>query len=538
MPKTHPSQDNTGSFKLPLSQLKLISEAPQEIRERYQVRKSDDTSGIDELEASLRHNGLIYPLIIAENAYTIAGNRRLKCLRKLSNGDDPMIDVVDVRNFKGDEREIAMAVNIALPPHPVDRYEVLAAQHAAGLSVDDIADRNALTTAQVKRILALAALAPEIRDAWRAGKLERDVAQAFTLAPDQEEQIKFWNKIKSSGHISAWQVHEKFIGAKDRDVGKILEFVGVEEYELAGGTVRRDLFGVHHAVSDHSLLQQLFHAKMAVLCDDLIKDGWSFAIPVTELGQERYAYGVLEVAKVTSTKAEKQQLSDLQDRIDASDDDFEAANDFEDLEAKIRMRAFTPEHKARSGCFVEITADGTPKVEYGRTKPPEKSKAAKPAKPDKSKATKDGAKAAPAEASSVVKFRLEQQLLKATAAALTKAESKGLPGMLARVIAELINWQRPGMTPEAVSASLPMLRKAIPPKIMIAALVEAFDRKDYFNSIPKDLIAAAVSSSMGVSHATKVRTMSKEGAAKFAIGNIPKGWLPQELRTDAKVKRK
>lgn len=522
---------NVGVFQLPLSQLKLVEEAPAEIRAQFQVRKSDDSFGMAELEASLLHHGLIYPLILDRSHgadYAIAGNRRLKCLRKI-HANNPAIDVnvVDVRDFAGDEREIAMAVNIALPPHPVDRYEVLAAQVNAGMSPEDVAARYAMTLQQVGRVLALAELAPEIRDAWRDEKIDAQVAQAFTLAPDKAEQVKLFKALDKTNNISAWQIREKFV--KNRDVGKTLEFVGIDAYENAGGKVKRDLFGTSHTVSDEKLLNKLYLTQMDAACQTLLDEGWSFAFTTDSLGSTRYSYGQIDVAKVTMTKAEKETQAALTARVEASDDDSEAAEQLEALEAAVKLRAYTADHKKRSGCFLSVAHDGSLDIEYGRVKPSEKSKAKAPAA---TKAKEKGGKAKAPEVSSVVAFRLDQQLLKATAAAIIAASpGKGLGPMLASIVATQITWTRPMGIPMPVSAMLGDIRLVIDVKIMQRQIKEAFDAKDYFNSIPRDMIAAAVSESISVDQATKVRSMSKEQAAKYAVSNVPKtGWLPKQLR--------
>jgi ParB family transcriptional regulator, chromosome partitioning protein len=545
MPRTATQEKpvvTSGVFKLPIHLLKLVSEAPPDIRAMLQVRKSDDSAGLEELEASLRHHGVIYPLIIDRSHgadYTVAGNRRLKCLRKILGDTDAEIDVVDVRDFRGDEREIAMAVNIALPPHPVDRYEVLATQIHAGLSPEDVAARNAMTLQQVSRVLALAELAPEIRDAWRDSKIDTQTAQAFTLAPDKAEQVKFFNTLMKSGHLSAWQIHEKFV--KNRDAGTTLEFVGIEAYEKCGGTVRRDLFGKHHTVSDEKLLGKLFQGRMTAECEKLVKEGWSFAVPAADLGNDRYSYSQIEVAKVTMTKAERERHAELTARVEASDDDFEADSELEALDEAVKLRAYTDSHKKRSGCILSMNSFGQLEVQYGKVKPAERSKA--PAAKGK-KAGKLDAKGKPAapEASGLLKARLERQLLAGTAAAIVAASqgSKGLGPLLGRIVAKQIGVSVSN-TPPTVAEQLDALRKLIDPKIMQHAIWQAFDDKDYFNSVPKDLIAAAVSESMSTEHATKVRGMGKELAAKFAIANVTKtGWLPRELRVPGyqKVKRK
>ncbi len=510
---------------------------------------SNDSSGMAELEASIFHQGVIYPLIVVQNGteyFVTAGNRRLKALRKLFLESEPhkAVPVIDTHNFTGDMREIAMAVNIALPPHPVDRYEVLAAQAKAGLSFDEIALRNALAPAQVNRIMALAALAPEIRDAWRNGDIEADVARAYTLAPSIDEQKKVFEKLSKQDNQSALNVKDRFVG-KQKDAGKLVAFVGLDAYEAAGGTVKRDLFGTDHTVSDIKLLQKLYQEKMASVCEALVStDGWSFALPEFDLKQDRYYFGQLSPDHVKPTKEEKarmdlisKQLGDAdRDDADFTPEEQALSDEFDGIESAVKLRRFTPDLRAKSGCFVMLHNDGRLNIEYGRVKPEEKNKVAAQERAKKNKKEKkpDG-KLAPVsliEVSQTLDQRLTAWLLAATAEALVNVTKKGsLEHALASVVASQIVPERPHSMPDKVSGKLPALRVFIHPRTMQTALMEQFDHKDYFASISRPMITHAVNEAMGKDHATKVAAMSKDDAAKFATVNIAKTkWLPPQLR--------
>lgn len=514
-----------------IKNLRLANEAPANAN--LVVRKSDDAVGMAELEASIKHMGVVYPLIVTmikDQNFVIAGNRRLKCLRKLHGVDSTLeVPVVFTDEYTGDDvqpAEVAMAVNISLPPHDVDRFEIFSAQIKAGLSPDDLASRTALSLKQISQVLALAELAPEIREAWRNGLISKSAAEAFTLAPSHEEQLKFYKK--SGPKVSDFAIKHRF--GTPQDVGLTLEFVGIENYEKTGGKVRRDLFGTSHHVDNLKMLTRLYEERIDAECARLIADGWAFAESTKAIGSARYSYGSITPSKITTTKAEKEKLAALDKRMEESGEsgDIDAENEKEELEAAIQLRAFTKENKARSGCFVGMSYTGELEIEYGRTKPAEASKAPKP----KAGKVAEGKPAKP-EASGVLKQRLESQLLTATAAAIVTATqgAKGLGPLLGRLVASQIVPERAYSTPDVVRNGIEAIRRNIDPKVMQAAIAQAFDAKDYFASISKAMIVAVVQEAMGADHARKVGEMTKDDAAKFAVSNVIKtGWLPKELR--------
>jgi ParB family chromosome partitioning protein len=83
---------------------------------------------------------------------------------------------------------------------------------------------------------------------------------------------------------------------------------------------------------------------------------------------------------------------------------------------------------------------------------------------------------------------------------------------------------------EHAEAEEAMVINRIDGKDLNAALRKAFDAKDYFESVPKQLCIDALAEA-----APKVpmnKSAPKAEIAKLAIANVPKtGWLPRELRT-------
>ncbi len=182
---------------MPISKLHFAYEAPEALG--FKVRKGNDEEGLPTLEASIRAHGIIAPLVIKQHkgtVYVVAGNRRLKLLRKIHGDDDVAIPIVDADAYDGDVREIAMATNISLPPHPVDRYEIITTLISEGMTAEDAMQRFGMSDRQFRQTMKLGSLSPTIRELWRNGEIDAAAAQAFTLA-DPEDQDGILKKVQN-----------------------------------------------------------------------------------------------------------------------------------------------------------------------------------------------------------------------------------------------------------------------------------------------------------------------------------------------------
>lgn len=366
---------------LPLSRLKSS--------DRINARPETDT-GLDELAASIAAKGLIQPLVVRPakkgDAYeVIDGRRRFRALQRLvkakqfrSNGDVP----VQVRNEDdaGALETSLMANTVRLPMHPVDQHEVFAKLAGEGLDTSEIAARFGLRPRTVEQHLALGSLAPEIREAWRAEKINAETAQAFTMLPDKR-QVALYNELAgdNGGHVSAWSVRRHVTGEKDRTDSADVVFVGLAAYEAAGGTVTRSLFDEHGWIDNAELLEVLVQEKLDKACRALEADGWAWAKRTDEVAY-RYSYATQRVTPVY-TPEEETRKAELTAKLNADDElmpdadgsltpetreALEAAID--DADQAATARGYTPAQRKRLGCFVS-NIDGRLQVEYGKRAP-------------------------------------------------------------------------------------------------------------------------------------------------------------------------
>lgn len=495
--------------------------------------------------ANIKAMGVKQPLLVRPNGnghLVTDGGKRLEALQAMAKAGDIPADhpvpviIEDVNDATA--RETSLALNVIREAmHPVDKFRAFANVHhdkTQPMDVAAIASHFGVTQREVEQSLALGSLADRILDAWRDGQIDEDAAQAFTLCASKKAQAAIFDQLAKRGRVDRWSV-KAALKIGEENAGRLLNIVGQAAYEKAGGKVTVDLFGTDHVVSDVGLLKTLVDEKIKAKCDALIADGWSWA--TAEQPANAWNYGRLEAKG--PTKAQREQLDELRRKYDAldeqgCDEDSPEAIDLERqidaIEAVIAAHAYSPAQKAKAGCFVGINHRGDAiEVSYGRVKPVEQRKSAadkgKPEKKAKSQSV----------LSQALKQRLRLQMLKATKAALVAdlgQPGRSLAGLLAGIVAEQIDVNRPYGMPSAVERNLTAIRNAITPKVMNEHQRKAFDASDYFSSAPKAFNLRAIAEAINADESRKIAGKKKAEIARFALQNVGKsGWLPQELRT-------
>lgn len=577
---------------IPLHRLSLGDNAPGgsiNVR-KTQASKEDD----EKTKASILAEGVIQSLLacqmdeLGDTLYVAAGNRRLRLLTELhEEGKIPLDYPVPAIIKKGigtaEARRLSLAENVARAPlHPVDRFEAFKQHADDGLNEADIAARYAMSKKVVKQSLALGSLSPKVRDLWRAGKIDAEVAQTFTLGASHEIQDAALTKLGGRIH-GAYQVKDAILGNQN-DVSASLKFVGRKEYEAQGGSVVEDLFDGGKYVSDAALLNTMVEAKLKVECARLVADeGWAWAETDGQIGNERYSWRRLH-SEPAFTAEQMKKIEALQARIEEKEDegDFDAASDLgmeiEEINDAANIAAITPEQKAKSGCIVSLGHTGNIEITVGFMKPSDNDKAETRDKTPAEKAKAEKKKEAGG-LSEALANRLTEQLTTAAGRALephvalcallagvvtqfgspVRMSSSGMNfdtaaasgrfetvfanvmGMTAKQRSDLLLKvasgaldlrlsirDREGITPQSIAA----LVDALPARAMTAELKRVFDAKDYFEGVNKDLCLKAIEEAVNKDEARKLANKPKGEVAKFALTNVPKtGWLPELLRT-------
>jgi len=363
------------------------------------VRAGDyKPEGIDELAALILAKGLIQPLTVRAGTKggkheIVDGGRRYTAIGRLrKSGDWPASRPVPCIIRDEDAaaaRETSLVANISREPmHPVRELEVFAELHSGGADVASIAHRYGVSEKLVRQRLALGGLAPEIRHAWKEGRISAETAQAFATCRDVARQIKLFRELSKNHQLQAWAVKQALVKDKPRLDDHRLSFIGgVDAYKAAGGHVVESLFKDDGYLEDGKLLEQLVTARMVAKCEELRDDGWSFAVPVSDVkGQNHWTWQRVRPGKVEYTAAEERRMKELDaerealeaidmltyeqsERIDAIDDEYRT------IEHTGESRAYSAAQKKKSGCVV----DGAD-ITYGLVRP-------KPGKDAKGKQT-------------------------------------------------------------------------------------------------------------------------------------------------------
>ena len=251
------------------------------------VRSSASKAEIEALMLSIMHTGRrpLQPLVVArigDRARVGAGNRRLRALKLAQKrGLIPKDHPVPVRFAAEDELyEISLTENVMrVQLHPVDEFEAFSHLRDEGLSVAQIADRFGLKELAVRQRLALGTLAPEVRKAWRDGRIGQEQAQAFTICDDADVQRQALKAgLASKGHYNHYEVNRILRADRDPVTSGRFAFVGRDAYLAAGGALREDLFGDIVLVEDREILMRLYADKIAAVKRELVTvQGWAFA---------------------------------------------------------------------------------------------------------------------------------------------------------------------------------------------------------------------------------------------------------------------
>ena len=150
-----------------------------------------------ELVASIKAHGLLENLVVTPRTKTLfgvaAGARRLRALQVLADEkhipkNHPVPCLVIDNDADAESSLVENSVRIAM--HPADQVRAFSRLAAEGATSQEIAARFGLAERTVQKRMHLGGLADEILDAYRAGEIKFDTAQAFaTTSPDSQIDV-------------------------------------------------------------------------------------------------------------------------------------------------------------------------------------------------------------------------------------------------------------------------------------------------------------------------------------------------------------
>ena len=374
---------------IPLDRLSI---APENVR-----KTPPDATAEAELKASIANHGLLENLVVqskgpAGGYAVVAGGRRLAALKALAadgvlDADHPVPCLVIDSNAT--PAELSLAENVVrIAMHPADQVIAFTKLAESGVTAAAIATRFGTSERLVEQRLRLGNAAPELLDAYRAGEIDLETLKAFAVTTDHARQISVWQQVTDQGYRpTAWQVKRMLTEERVPANSAMARFVGIEDYEAAGGPVLRDLFAAEDEsgiwLEDPALLQKLAMAKLGETVKDL-QTRWRWATAAPEVDWTEIArYGRISPEPATPTREETAELERLRTRedelSDLDEEDWteeleEEAQAIEtrtcEINAAVEGRAtYRTEDCAIAGCIATIDWRGELQIVAGLVRP-------------------------------------------------------------------------------------------------------------------------------------------------------------------------
>ena len=349
---------------------------------------------IEELAEDIARRGLLMGLsvraVVAEagaetGMYEIpAGGRRYRALallvkqRRLAK----TAPVPCVVRTDGLAEEDSLAENIQRAPlHPLDQFRAFLALRAKGQSEEEIAANQFVSVGVVRQRLRLASVSPKLLDVYAEDGMTLDQLMAFTVNGDHERQEQVFERLCQSYDKQPYTIRRMLTEGAVRASDKRAQFIGVDAYVEAGGTVLNDLFQGDDGgwLQDVNLLAMMVAEKLNEQAVTIGAEGWRWvevapdfayghtyglrqlrgeAVPLTDEEEATLAALQQEVENIETASAEAEELTDEQDRrMGELETAIETLND--------RPIVFDADEVARAGAFVSIAADGSLRIERG-----------------------------------------------------------------------------------------------------------------------------------------------------------------------------
>jgi ParB family transcriptional regulator, chromosome partitioning protein len=268
---------------IPLSELAIAK-----VNVRHGVKKAD----YKDLIPSIKERGILQPLLVRKNGRgyeIIAGRRRFLAACSLEKEGLEVEALPCAIMAKGDDAaavEASLIENVAhLPMDDMDQFEAFQRLLKEGRSIEDIANIFGITELTVKRRLAIANLAPKIRQLYRTEDIDPETLRALTMASKQQQ--KDWLTLYEDEEQQAPMgqgLKRWLLGGENISTKHAL-------FDLATyqGEIVSDLFGEESFFSNPDSFWALQTAAIAAKRDAFLAQGWT-KVEVLERGTRFYEW--------------------------------------------------------------------------------------------------------------------------------------------------------------------------------------------------------------------------------------------------------
>ena len=359
------------------------------------VRKSNRDAGIDTLAANIAAQGLLQNLIVTPlkkaGTFTVkAGGRRLRALQLLiEQGTLPADHTVPVLVLSDDDNSIeaSLAENFQrVPMNPADECTAFNFLIQKGMSAEDVAKRQGVTTRFVEQRVRLAELARPVFDALAAGEITLGVAQAYAVTTDVDRQARVFAQMTSSYYgDNPDNIRRAILNGTVKANDAKARFVGRDAYVAAGGRIEGDLFAAEGDENwiDVDLIETLAATKLEAAAAELAQaEGLAFVTPIAathvpyDLERQLHEFHAPARPLTEDETARVQELSSENDALveQLEQELSEGSTEAQTAEARIEAiereleeiedarHDIDPALKAQIGTFVYIGGDGEPRV--------------------------------------------------------------------------------------------------------------------------------------------------------------------------------
>lgn len=361
------------------------------------VRKSNRETGIDELADSIAFQGLLQNLVVTPlkkaGYFTVkAGGRRLRALQRLIERgtlpSDHEVPVLVLNDNEGDTSvEASLTENFQrVPMNPADECTAFNFLLQKGMSAEDVAKRQGVTTRFVEQRVRLAELAKPVFAALAAGEITLGVAQAYAVTSDVDAQARVFAQMTASYYgDNPDNIRRAILNGTVKANDAKARFVGRDAYVAAGGRIEGDLFAAEGDENwiDVDLIETLATQKLEAAAAELAQaEGLAFVTPITathvpyDLERQLHEYHAPSRAMTDEERARVEALSAENDRlveqleqefVEGSAEADLAENRLSEIERELddieeARSEIDPALKAQIGTFVYIGGDGAPRV--------------------------------------------------------------------------------------------------------------------------------------------------------------------------------
>ena len=295
----------------------------------------------------------------------------------------------------GIAEEDSLAENVQRAPlHPLDQFRAFLALREKGQSEEEIAAAFFVSVAVVRQRLRLASVSPKLLEVYAEDGMTLDQLMGFTVNPDHARQEEVWEALQRSPIREPYQIRRLLTQDAVRASDKRAQFVGIADYEAAGGIVLRDLFESDDGgwLQDPGLLDRLVAEKLEREAEAVRAEGWKW-VEVAPDFPYGHTYGLrrLSGTEVAMTEDEVAARDALKAELDKLEETYAEAEEIpEEVDARLgeietalaafeqRPVLYDAAEMARAGAFVSIDTSGALRIERGYVRPEDEAPVASP----------------------------------------------------------------------------------------------------------------------------------------------------------------